>query len=97
MCDGQCCTKQHLIPVPDNDDETGGMDCLAAYFGALLTRSLCAKSLLPRFAFHALRQIGILVLICLFLFVCAAWIRKKKRNTISFIRSCALEMHKKNR
>lgn len=41
-------TKQHLITVPDNDDETGGMKGLAAYFGAYFTRSLCAKSLLPR-------------------------------------------------
>lgn len=45
--DGQCGTKHHLITVPDND-ETQGMKCLAAYFGAYLTRSLCAKSLLTK-------------------------------------------------
>lgn len=48
LVDGQYCTKQHLITVPDNDDETGGMKRLAAHFGAYLTRSLCAKSLLPK-------------------------------------------------
>lgn len=55
---------------------------LAAYFRAFLTRSLCAKSLppaWPRFAFCVLRQIGILVLICLF-FICLLSMDYKEKN-----------------
>lgn len=62
--DGQYCTRQNLITVPDKDDETGGMHILEQILQGADTSN--HSPAWPRFAFCVFKQIGILVIIWFF-------------------------------